>query len=521
MDVDDVKMETVDDSGTGGDPTLGAASATANGSANGVAAAAPSMLTGGGAETGEAVELANLKMKAMEQPQTAHKAGKPDRTQRIDIDSAMTKFQRKLGRNWDKYRDTITHFLMGKLSRPELAAMLSGFLTPLEVRTHNYLLLAILANSLREPPPGEDGGLSGWKTRGTTRKSNVDTPTELLHREIMALPARERKRIKNIARDNKRPNVPVPQPCLIATRQAMLPHLPYVQDRAGAQVGVRNGSSPRANGANGQPGSKGDSSGQQAAQAGQSANQRGPQAAQLAAQQAQAAMQRAGPGKQGKAAASAALRADFSTPPPGADSEVVGADGTILNQARTSGPLTWTQDIIHGFEAPLAGEMYELPDDDSISERVLGIALEHGVTNGYEAGVTDVLLAGVEQYLRGILSTLAPMCRNRSVSPTDPITARDMQAMFTQQAGQFREMYGPLYRISTHYLRDEETATEADLKSNGHSEPPADKPENTDNLVNPWAIGERSRKRTAQEAALLQSSDKGKQFVRQLMSTSQ
>lgn len=465
-----------------------------NAKPNGTAvdAAAPSMLIGGASGP----ELQNMKMKGMETNGNG-KQSKGGETHRIDIDSAMTRFQRKLGRNWDKYRDAITHFLMGKLTRPELTAVLGGFLTPLEVRTHNYLLLAILANSLREPPPGDDGGLSGWKARGTTRKANVDTPTELLHREIMALPARERKRIKNIARDNKRPNVPVPLPCLIATRQAMLPHLPYVQDRR-SQPNARAGGSPLD--ARSQPGSAPISP------------QIPRQALPKGDMKTKAAKGQETPPPKAGARGKVPGRPDFSSPPP--ESEIVGAGGNVLNPGRLSGPLTWTQDIIHGFEAPLAGEVYELPDDDSISERVLGIALEHGITNGYEAGVTDVLLAGVEQYLTTILSTLVPTTANREVSPTDPVTARDLQTMFTQNAGRFREFYGPLYRISTHYLQDEETATSADFEPD-HT--PQEEPE-----PSLWSLGRLpQRKRTAEEASMLENSNKGKQFVRQLLDASQ
>lgn len=474
--IEEVKMEP---------GTEGGAEAKPNGTV--VDAAAPSLLTGGANNP----ELQNMKLKNVDANGNS-KQSKNGQTHRIDIDSVMTRFQRKLGRNWDRYRDAITHFLMGKLTRPELTAVLSSFLTPLEVRTHNYLLLAILANSLREPPPGDDGGLSGWKARGTTRKANVDTPTELLHREIMALPARERKRIKNIARDNKRPNVPVPLPCLIATRQAMLPHLPYAQDRR-SQPNAMAGGSPLD--ARSQPGST-----PMSPQMPRQALQKGDPKGKL--QKGQET-----PPKNG-ARGKMAGRAEFSTPPP--ESEVVGADGNSLNPGRLSGPLTWTQDIIHGFEAPLAGEIFELPDDDSISERVLGIALEHGITNGYEAGVTDVLLAGVEQYLTTILSTLVPLTSNRTVSTTDPLSAKDLQTMFTQNASRFREFYGPLYRISTHYLQDEETATSADLEP---SDATQDEPK-----PSLWSLDRPSqRKRTAQEIDLLENSNKGKQFVRQLL----
>lgn len=37
---------------------------------------------------------------------------------RIEVDSLMTEFQANMGSNWDRYRDVITHFLIGgKMNR--------------------------------------------------------------------------------------------------------------------------------------------------------------------------------------------------------------------------------------------------------------------------------------------------------------------------------------------------------------------------------------------------------------------
>lgn len=48
---------------------------------------------------------------------TSNTPTKPQRStvaKRIEVDSIMTEFQKALGSNWDRYRDVITHFIIGK-----------------------------------------------------------------------------------------------------------------------------------------------------------------------------------------------------------------------------------------------------------------------------------------------------------------------------------------------------------------------------------------------------------------------
>lgn len=349
---------------------------------------------------------------------------KSTETSRINIDDVMSKMQRHLGANWDQYRETLTTFLMGKLSRPEMVEQLSKLLKPRDTRMHNYLLLAILANGFREMPPGEDQALSGWKQ--PQRKVTADTPSELLHKEILSLPARERKRIKNIVREKREP---APPPCLIATRQAMLPRIPYVQDKKAKQPAQR------------------------------------PQ-------------------------------------------HIESVDG--LHPPRLSGPLMWTQDIIHGLDAPLAQDSYELPDNTSVGSRMLGIALENGLLRGIDAGTTDVMLASLDAYLNTLVEGLAAFVRAKDPNVGKrgargrPLNATDLNSFFDARTVEFHEVLPPVYRLKAEFLKDEEDAIPP--------EPGIKRP------LDLLAAPER-KKRTKVQQEALDNAEKGREMIRGLLSS--
>ncbi|EPX71581.1 SAGA complex subunit Hfi1 [Schizosaccharomyces octosporus yFS286] len=64
----------------------------------------------------------------------------------------------------------------------------------------------------------------------------------------------------------------------------------------------------------------------------------------------------------------------------------------------------FVNDIKAGYVAPLASETLEVPDADSLKERITAIALENGLLGGIEKSVPDVILAGLENHLKNIFS---------------------------------------------------------------------------------------------------------------------
>ncbi len=72
-------------------------------------------------------------------------------------------------------------------------------------------------------------------------------------------------------------------------------------------------------------------------------------------------------------------------------------------------------DIIKGFHVPLCSESMQMPETETLRDRLTAIALEHGLLNGVATDVPDMLLAGLEIHLRNILSTTITKLRtNRS-----------------------------------------------------------------------------------------------------------
>ncbi|ANB14642.1 Hfi1p [Sugiyamaella lignohabitans] len=144
-------------------------------------------------------------------PQAQSMTGNTSSSKRLDVDTIMIEFQKSLGDNWDRYRDVITSFLIGRLTRFELQEELDQILDKNAIKLHNHFLLTNLANSLRDPPPGEQGSLSGWfkKQKDGARNVKGDSQLAKLKEDILGLSVRERKRIKAIARVRKRHNQPL------------------------------------------------------------------------------------------------------------------------------------------------------------------------------------------------------------------------------------------------------------------------------------------------------------------------
>lgn len=293
---------------------------------------------------------------------------------RIDVDDIMTNFQKKLGKNWERYRTAITYFLIGKLTRPELHEELSDFLDPSTIHLHNHFLLANLTNALRDAPQGEGGVLTGWSSKNRDNHRNVKGDSQLakLKEDIMGLSVRERRRIKAIAKESGK-RAPIPS-TITATRQAMLPKIPFVNDREKLQ------------------------------------------------QLQQQAQQ------------------------PTTDVGVAKSIGT---------PAVWTQNIIHAYEAPLASETFELPDNESLSTRMLGISLEHGLLQGVSSESASVMVCGLEIYLKGIIEQMVDRAKIRR-KEHEKITLEDAAMVLEAAPSGFVEYSGPLYRLKNVMLHDDD-----------------------------------------------------------------
>ncbi|ODV86900.1 hypothetical protein CANARDRAFT_6470 [[Candida] arabinofermentans NRRL YB-2248] len=165
--------------------------------------------------------------------------GKNGSTKRIEIENLVVEFQKKLGKSWDEYQVSVSLFLVGKLSRSELMDKLSHILDKSTLRMHNQLLLANLANSLRDEP------LDGMSSTGfgnqhilqskKRKTSNKSSQYELLKTDILSLSIRERKRLKNIKRESGKKGMV--NSTIAMTRQAIVPKVPIVTNSENGSAG--------------------------------------------------------------------------------------------------------------------------------------------------------------------------------------------------------------------------------------------------------------------------------------------
>ncbi|CDK29611.1 unnamed protein product [Kuraishia capsulata CBS 1993] len=303
---------------------------------------------------------------------------------RIEIENLVNEFQKRLGKNWDGYQIAVSLFLVGKLSRQELVEELDGILDARTIKLHNQLLLANLANSVREGPidgisTAGFGGSSLGKRRKDSRKNS--SQYERLKKDILALPIRERRRIKGITREAGKTGMV--NSCITLTRQSMLPKVPIVNNK---ETGI--------------------------------------------------------------------------------------AGNTIQ----------WAQDVMHGFQTPLATETFEIPDNDSLKARMLWIAREHGLIGQLNDQVVEFLLHALETHLRGLVESVIDVVKYRKLryapdiidevqngAPSEPVTTsnhrrvtltlEDVHDTITQQP-YIIEPGGPTLRLENILLENDDLQTE-------------------------------------------------------------
>ncbi|CAZ82812.1 unnamed protein product [Tuber melanosporum] len=102
--------------------------------------------------------------------------------------------------NWLIYKEALGGFLTGRLNHEELTSRIASFIKGPAVRMHNQLLLAMYGNSSRDLPPTD---VAAWVS-ATDKPSTLskmpagDVNEKRLKKEVMAILARERRRIKEV-----------------------------------------------------------------------------------------------------------------------------------------------------------------------------------------------------------------------------------------------------------------------------------------------------------------------------------
>ncbi|KAF1356422.1 transcriptional regulator of RNA polII, SAGA, subunit-domain-containing protein [Delphinella strobiligena] len=144
---------------------------------------------------------------------------------RIDTEPIYTALKAALGEGFGTYRDGVAGFVLGKLNQAELTQILSRLLSQAPsastststeskeaklistVHLHNQLICALHANIFREPPPDtiapwvlapDDAANLTQHSKAGAAGGAANEAEERLKREVMALSARDRRRIKNL-----------------------------------------------------------------------------------------------------------------------------------------------------------------------------------------------------------------------------------------------------------------------------------------------------------------------------------
>ncbi|KAA8903611.1 transcriptional regulator of RNA polII, SAGA, subunit-domain-containing protein [Sphaerosporella brunnea] len=132
---------------------------------------------------------------------TAHKMAPPSVAPRLDVQpyhealkSALTK------EHWMTYTEALNKFLRGRLSHAELFEEIGPFIKGPTIRLHNSLLTAMIANMSRDSPQVE---VATWvsasdKPNSVSKLPAGDVNERRLKKEVMAISARERRRIKEV-----------------------------------------------------------------------------------------------------------------------------------------------------------------------------------------------------------------------------------------------------------------------------------------------------------------------------------
>lgn len=233
---------------------------------------------------------------------------------RSDLENLIKEFQSKLGDKWDKYHESLSLFLIGKLSRTELVANITPILKNGLIKYHNRLLLLNFSNSYKDIPIDIQNEFASFWNKKSKTKTVKSSQYERFKQNIMGLPIKERRRIRNITRDSGKKNRV--NAGVTLTRHALLPKIPSIQDKEKQQLQVNN-------------------------------------------------------------------------------------------------LVAWQQDVVNGINTPIATDNFELPDIDNLSKRVIMTMREHGLTGGINSEVLEIIILGLESYLKNVFESAIDVARYR------------------------------------------------------------------------------------------------------------
>ncbi|KAI0885500.1 transcriptional regulator of RNA polII, SAGA, subunit-domain-containing protein [Annulohypoxylon maeteangense] len=130
---------------------------------------------------------------------------------RIDLEPLYTALKSAIGNEqWNTYKESTTQFILGRLNQVEYSERIDPILFSAngdKSHLHNQLLAAIYGNLTREMP--DQGVVAPWVSANDKPTTNVgtkpvtgDAAERRLKGEVMQLPSRDRRRIKELAQND-------------------------------------------------------------------------------------------------------------------------------------------------------------------------------------------------------------------------------------------------------------------------------------------------------------------------------
>ncbi|KAK5946341.1 hypothetical protein PMZ80_000483 [Knufia obscura] len=125
---------------------------------------------------------------------------------RIDLEPIYTDLKDAIGHKWETYFDALTRFTRGDLHAREFGDSTDDILYSSDtiLHLHNKFICAIAFNSTRDSP---EPGIAAWVTAQTDKSATTTAPKaavtsdageQRLKKEVMAIHARDRRRLKNM-----------------------------------------------------------------------------------------------------------------------------------------------------------------------------------------------------------------------------------------------------------------------------------------------------------------------------------
>lgn len=149
---------------------------------------------------------------SIKQPKSNTTASSTSNYPRLDLEPLYTDLKDAIGPRWDTYSDALTRFVRGTLHAREFADLTDEtiYASDAVLHLHNKFVCAIAFNAARDQP---EPGVAVWVTAAADKSSSTaatkaaitsDVGEQRLKKEVMALHARDRRRLKGMAEDGKK-----------------------------------------------------------------------------------------------------------------------------------------------------------------------------------------------------------------------------------------------------------------------------------------------------------------------------